>query len=69
MMQNIVDDSIDEELLLTQHMSELSLLEENGEDWDVLIGVLMLLGTLLGTSLMGVAANVVPASSGYVQMA
>lgn len=65
-----LDDSIDEELLKTQHMSELSILEEEvAEEWDKMLGILILLLTLLGHASMGVAANIVPASSGFVQMA
>lgn len=65
-----LDDSIDEELLKTQHMSELSYIEEEaGEEWDKLIGILVLLLTLISYSSMGVASNLVPASSGFVQMA
>ena len=69
-LRHHLDDSIDEELLKTQHMSELSLLEEEAaEEWDKMIGILVLLLTLLGHASMGVAANIVPASSGFVQMA
>lgn len=51
-------------------MSELSYVEEEAaEEWDKMIGILVLLLTLVGHSTMGVAANVVPASSGFVQMA
>jgi hypothetical protein len=61
--------SIDEELLDNQHNSDLSLLEEDEEDWYTLIGIVVLLVTLFGVSSIGVVANLVPASSGFVQMA
>lgn len=63
------DDSLDEELMKTQHMSELSVNEEDDEDWYTLIGILILLISLFGVSSVGVVANLVPASSGFVQMA
>lgn len=51
-------------------MSELSYVEEEAaEEWDKMIGILVLLLTFIGHSSMGVAANLVPASSGFVQMA
>jgi hypothetical protein len=51
-------------------MSELSVIEENVElEWDKMLGILVLLLTLIGHSGTGVIANIVPASSGFVQMA
>ena len=50
-------------------MSELSFNEEDNEDWYTLIGILVLLISLFGVSSVGVVANLVPASSGFVQMA
>lgn len=69
-LQSSSEDDIDEELLRTQHMSELSLVvSDNGEEWYTLLGVLVLLMTLLGLASVGVVANLVPASSGFVQVA
>jgi hypothetical protein len=63
------DDSLDEELLRTQNMSELSAIDSEHQEWYTLIGILVLLLTLVGSSLIGVTANVVPASNGFVQLA
>lgn len=64
------DESINEELLLTQHMSELSMIDEDdGTEWLTLIGILFLVLTLAGHSMSGVVANLVPAPSGYVMLA
>lgn len=69
-LQSSSEEDIDEEFLKTQHMSELSAVElENGEEWYTLLGVFVLLMTLLGFSSVGVIANLVPASSGFVQVA
>ena len=43
--------------------------EDNEAEWDKILGILVLLLTLLGHSSSGVVANIVPASSGLVQMA
>lgn len=43
--------------------------DDDGEDWTTLIGVLVLLLTLFGQSSIGVIANLVPASDGFVQQA
>ena len=64
------EDEINEELLLTQHMSELSaFMEDDGTEWYTLIGIGVLLLTLIGHSMVGVVANIVPASSGYIMLA
>jgi hypothetical protein len=42
------DYEINEELLLTQHMSELSIVEDNSQEWYTLIGILILLLTIFG---------------------
>lgn len=50
-------------------MSELSIVSSDNEEWYTLIGILVLLLTLLGNAMIGVVANLVPASSGFVQLA
>lgn len=42
------DYEINEELLLTQHMSELSIVEDSSQEWYTLIGILILLLTIFG---------------------
>jgi hypothetical protein len=67
--ESFSEESLNEELLLTQHMSELSIVSSDNEEWYTLIGILVLLLTLLGNAMIGVVANLVPASSGFVQLA
>lgn len=60
-------DSIDERLLVSQHMSELSLAEtDDREEWYTFVGIIVLLLTLFGHASSGVIANLVLAPSGFV---
>lgn len=54
-------DTLNEELLMTQLMSDVTTVEDNTEEWYSLIAVIILLLTLLGHSSVGVIANLVPA--------
>lgn len=65
----IDDFSIDEELLEDQQMFASEDGEEEGEEWYTLLGIIVLLTTLFGTSIVGVVANIVPAQNGFVIMA
>lgn len=48
-------------------MSELSFVQEDeGLEWSTIIGIVVLLLTIVGCSFVGVAANIVYASSGFV---
>ena len=61
------DDCIDERLLVSQHMSELSLAEtDDSEEWYTFVGIIVLLLTLFGHASSGVIANLVLAPSGFV---
>lgn len=51
-------------------MSDLSVFDEDdGTEWLTLIGIAFLVLTLIGHSMAGVVANLVPASSGFVMLA
>ena len=70
MKREIDDNSFDEALMEDEFMPDSFIDDDDdGEDWTTLIGVLVLLLTLFGQSSIGVIANLVPASDGFVQQA